>query len=243
MSKIILKSLAVLGAIAISTSAHAAPFEIIDNGLTSYHTGWVTSSDPSVGPTNVRAGAFDLKAKSGPLDDFIAYCIDIQHTFSGSTTYEIVSGPTSLIPEITSSIANSVQALFNTSYSQVSDNLGTANLSAGFQLALWEVLFEENAGAWDLGAGNFKVTGFGGAVGAAGDMLAATWDYLDTGLKQDGYMNYDLTWLQAEVKGSKGQNLVTAVVSPIPLPAAGPMLLFGLAGLGYIARRRKQAEA
>ncbi|HLS18474.1 MAG TPA: VPLPA-CTERM sorting domain-containing protein, partial [Paracoccaceae bacterium] len=131
-----------------------------------------------------------------------------------------------------------VNALFSTSFSGL--DLNDKDQSAGFQLALWEVLFEKK-NDWDLGKGTFHVTGFGGAVTAAHDMLTATLDFIDNGVKGDNFVNYELTWLQAS---NGGQNLVTAVaVSPIPLPAAGPMLIFSLAGLGYLARRRKQAEA
>ena len=237
MTKAIIKSLAVLGALAISTSAYAAPFKVTGD-IKSGQTGHIKSADPKVQNTHVKAGAFELTAHSGDLDDFIAFCIDIEHNFKSPTNYNIVDGPTSLLPQISASVAQSVQALFNTSFSTL--DLGNANQSAGFQLALWEVLFEEEGSGWDLGVGNFTVTGFGGAVSAANDMLAATWGHLDDGSKGDGYVNYELTWLQAD---GGGQNLVTMAVSPIPLPAAGPMLIFGLAGLGYVARRRKQAEA
>lgn len=228
-----------LGALAISSASYAATFDTV-GGIPNGKNGYIQSTSPKVSRTHVQAGAFEMSTPNGELDDFIAFCIDIEHTFGSPGKYSIADGPSSLVPEISTSIANSVQALFNTSFSTL--DLDNANQSAGFQLALWEVLFEDENKNWNLNWGNFKVSGFNsGVTDAAREFLTITRNYLDTEIEGDGYVNYKLTWLQAE---DGGQNLVTAVaVSPIPLPAAGPMLIFSLAGLGYLARRRKQAEA
>ena len=66
--------------------------------------------------------------------------------------------------------------------------------------------------------------------------LAAT-SYLQAAKDYTGTNKFDLTYLESTAQNRR-QNLVTADLAPVPLPAAGLMLLAALGGLAATKRRK-----
>lgn len=248
MLKSILKPLALASALALSAGAVGATTVTLaaqngsnifnDNG---YRTGKLSSNSGTTYSGNVGAGGFDVKVTNGNLgiahlaSEFTAWCLDIAHTLALPARYEATTTPFSGAV-LSSQQRGDILRLFNTGYDAASLGTGTAgsNYSAGFQLALWEIV-NETSGAYDLASGSFRVKDFvAGAVTLANNLLG--------GLGNTPTGNWRIVYLQSlDTRSPFGvqdsQNLVT--VAAVPLPAAMGLMILALGGLGVAARRRR----
>ena len=192
--------------------------------------------------TNVLAGGFNVKYGT---DKFIAWCLDILDRIDLASDYSVnnvnpFSGgtPANNGPVLTTGQKNDIQALFDTGYNTFLAAIsGGANNSesAGFQLALWEIV-NETADSYSLTGGNFTAANNDDARKAANK---AANDYLAGLDSYDGTKRFNVSYLQAAVANE--QNLVT--VSPVPLPAAGILMLAALGGLAGARKLRRRVEA
>lgn len=220
-------------AVAFALPAAAAPFEVSQQGSNVFggNGNLGTTVTWTGGTTGTTAGGFALSATELG-GDFVAWCLDIGHTLDLPGDYSITTTPFahSTIPGTTLA---ALQKLVNTAYTSVLAGLGNSAISAGFQLALWEIL-DETSGSYDVKTGSTTVSnGASSAVVLAANGFLANLEGPQTG-------NYKLTYLQSE-EGRVGQSLVT--ISPVPVPAAGLLLFGALGGLGMVARRRKSTDA
>lgn len=191
----------------------------------------VTVASPSA---NALAGGFRLKDQAD--NSFIAWCLDILNTLSiptGGRDYTVTDTPFAGDPLAGPRLDN-VKGLFETAYSSV--DLTDDVQSAGFQLALWEVLYETYS-VFDLTTGTFTQTRSGtaqdAAETAANDYLAL----LDGGIVTQAYAFTFYESSRASDGRQLSQNLVS--VAPVPLPAAAWMLGLGVAGLFGVRRLKK----
>jgi hypothetical protein len=195
----------------------------------------VVAPNPPSGGT-FSTGGFSVKVGS---DNFIAWCLDLFDTLSLPSTYKVnnTSPFDDGQPVITLAIRNNLQALFNTAYdSFLGAGLPNNDASAGFQLALWEIVYE-TSGTFNVDGGNNALKGAFYATSSA-DAVTAANAYL-AGLGGPVTTHYNMFFLDA--KNSERQDLVT--VSPVPLPAAGVLMLVALGGLVASRKLRRRADA
>jgi hypothetical protein len=200
----------------------------------------VTDTTPNpVKTVSATAGGFYVKDSSNNM--FTAWCLDIYHWLQLPYAYKVKGANDTPFTNskavdlvATGRLAN-IKKLFEVNYSTL--KLSNNDQSAGFQLALWELVYETSP-SFSLNNGNgtfFASSASVGVIKNANDFLGN----LNKAITQ----SYKFTFYESAeaVAGkSRSQNLVSA--TPIPLPPA--TLLFGGAvlGLGYLSRRRKAAK-
>ena len=192
-----------------------------------------TNAAAGSAPRTVNAGAFNVTdTNPGTLGSFIAFCLDLAATvqFGQSYPYNVTTTPFSnSIDLVASGAVDRLQAIFDSSYSTTVATASSVT-SAGFQLALWNAVYDTD---WSVtqNAGAFWSNSNANVTAQANAYLTAASTYSDP-------QKWNLTYLES-TSSPRHQNLVTA--SPVPLPAAGLMLLGALGGLVGLRRRRKAA--
>src|SRR6056297_968415 len=111
-------------------------------------------------PATVGAWGFKMNDSSGELGDFVAWCLDVGDFLSTSSTdpkpYKITENPFSNNDGLTGFQQDRVESIFNANYGKVDVEDGAK--AAGFQLALWEALYDED---YDLADGSFEASAGG----------------------------------------------------------------------------------
>ena len=204
----------------------------------------------------VEAGALHMEDQSG--NALITWCLDLFGRLADDHTYEEISDFQST-GDIELSRLNNIQSLFDTNYNKV--DTSDSEKSAGFQLALWELLYE-NSGTYNVDNGWDRGNFF--AWGGSDDAIDWANVYLANMLLDDtDSEEWDLTYYDADSASDTGgykkkkkryhkinyQDLVSGSEIPpgqtpeVPLPATAWLLGGGLAALFGIGRRRKAAKA
>lgn len=223
-------------AIAVVAPATAATLNLNGAAAGGYKEVRVNAPDVWSHTARVDAGAYDMTdvtpAPNNVLGNFVAFCLDLAAWIGKGEGYEykITDTPFSNSVDL---IANGgvqrIQAIFDASYSEAvaTDSKKT---SAAFQVALWNAVYDDD---WTVSGGTgFTASGKHGVISQANAYLAAAENY--TGDKK-----WRLSFLESTKQPHRYQNLVT--VAPVPLPAAGFMLLGALAGFGLLRRRSTAA--
>ena len=191
----------------------------------------VGSENPGLGLHSglVYAGEFQLTGDNG-FGDFGAFCIDLVQYLGGGGSF--VEMPNLL----TASVVDKIDRLYTSAYAMVTDSLN----AAAFQVALWEIVYDdETPGGFNLDSGNFLTALKSNSTEEYNPAVEAKAESFLAGLAGAGTGAYQLTFLQSD----QSQDLVTATPAPVPLPAAGWMLIAGMGGLVALRRRNKPATA
>jgi hypothetical protein len=149
---------------------------------------------------------------------------------SDARPYTITDDPFSNSYSLSDAEQACVQSVFGANFNTLDVTNGEE--AAGFQVALWNALYEGDLLAQ---SGRFAVSTTQAVINKANY-------YLGEAAADDTNENiYRMSFLESTPGDNeiKRQNLVT--VSPVPLPAAGILLLVALGGLGVAGRRRKSA--
>jgi hypothetical protein len=162
----------------------------------------------------VSAGAFRLTGSDG-FGNFIAFCVELEDFLTLPEEYEV---PADLF---TGATLGALNDLYSVAYDSVVDS----ETAAAFQVAIWDIVYDDGTSVTDGAAAGFSI------VNDLDDSVAETANaYLAAVAGYTGPAEFNLTFFES----ADGQDLVSGVV---PLPAAGFMLLAGLGG--FAAMRRK----
>ena len=172
------------------------------------------------GTKTVDTGVFNVSnATTG--SSFLAFCYELLQGVNVNALNGMTFSPSSVIP-------GAVQTLFNQSYAEV--HFDNAVEVAGFQIALWETLDDNNLNTGAL-------SNWAGATNSAdeGDALFNAEIFLDrvvSGGANTG--NYQLTVWQSP----DSQDVIQASAAAIPEPTSLMLGALGLAGLSLVRRRK-----
>lgn len=219
----------------VAQAASASTLDLTSNGFVSGFK-YVDLVVPSVtvagGSNDVPAGGFLMTDETvGGMGDFVAWCLDLgAYLGSGTNEYEMTDTPfqNGGISLMASGMAR-VAALFNANFG---DSItASARNSAAFQVALWEVAYDDD---FSIYSGDFQASGGNGVQNTATQYLTAAQNYVGPSL-------WDVSYLESTAERRR-QHLVTVTEAPapVPLPASGLMLLAAVGGIA-IARRKKSA--
>ena len=219
-------------AFAAAQSASASTLDLTFNG---YESGFGVVSLDNVpvstagGETVFAAGGLNMTdSAGGVVSNFIAWCLDLGAALNSGEVvgYKVTDTPFQNGFDIGAAGMDRVEAVFNANYG--SDVLASADTAAAFQLALWEVVYDEG---YSIKTGIFEASST-----AAIESLTA--GYLTAAAGYQGGSVWDIAYLES-TQANRTQNLGAAMLAPVPVPAAGAMMLVALGG--FAALRRKKA--
>jgi hypothetical protein len=220
-----------------------------DSGLAGYDDASIANSytgnpysDPITGEVAAGADSFAVNAGTPSQTMLAAYCVDVGHylTTSGAVTYNVFADtdPTTisyfgtLSPNATPAEQTAAGTLIVQDLEHLASNwLGqvtNADSSAAFQIAVWDIAFNNG-----LTTSTFTSMANGSDAATVNSLVQM---YLGN---LSGPVSEQLTFLQDPLNVS--QNMIT--FTPVPLPAAGWLLLSGLAGVVGFGWRRAQSRA
>jgi hypothetical protein len=162
----------------LAPSAHALTYTLnyLGYNQSPAETAYVNLQGPAPGPFagTYGAGAFTFTAAPDPTPpgvagpSFIAYCVELLESLGSNVPgYNALSGLSSYFSSAT--VRNDIARLFDVGYA---DSLTSAAKSAGFQMALWEVIYE-SSGSYSLTSGKFIADGSNAADAAGAGYLSA----------------------------------------------------------------------
>ena len=183
----------------------------------------VNITDTPEGNTgHTLSGAFKATDAIGNWGTFIAWCLDLGGVLASNSDYSATDDPFSNSDGVSLPARDRIDDFFQ-DIDVIAESNASTSQSSAVQIALWEILYDDD---YNLSTGVFQTTG--GSTSIAQGLL-------DFAKDNDLARTMKVTYLEAE-NGAR-QNLVT--ISPVPLPAAGFLLLGGLGGLTLLRKRRK----
>lgn len=176
----------------------------------------------------VRTGSVAAGQFSGSLNgnSFVTYCTDLSQTFGFGNTYTdytVVDGATAWGAAKSLDLDRALSNFAQNSHP-------TSNVeSALTQAIVWEILYETEGNPYDFSSGTFTATSGDSTVQAG--LSGVNW----------GALPGTVVTLHADQLFSPNSQdfLVTTAV---PEPSTYALLIAGLAGIGFVARRRTRAD-
>lgn len=240
-------------ALALPTSAQAAIKITGISGDPGFRTGTIhytgaggtlpnnaTSMDVSVG--QIKLTGQDT-ANGNAAVSFLAYCVDI---------FDYLKAGLFDIAAFTFDPAKEQQ--LKTLLTNTAGDIAAAgsleqkkNVSAAIQMSVWEIAFETTGAAFDVGAGDFRMTGNGlttlnGGTASAFGIAQGYLANLNAGVWVNSNPNYTLRMLVPQ-DADNNQTQVFLAAAPVPEPSTWALLITGFGLVGGAMRRRRQGQA
>jgi hypothetical protein len=227
--------------------AHATPIPVyvtevgVAAGGASYLQLPLLNSDGTINSAaeNVFVGSISITEQNslnGPLNNFLAFCVDPWNWSSGSALSYLQGtiGQLAVNGTQTTDIASllSHQAKIESLYSNFfQGTVGNNSKSAAFQLALWEIVSDNAVGQASSGTDQ--------TIWADGQSLLSSLSNTQFAM---GSQHYDLSayYVDRGVEGVVGQNYIVASV--VPEPATSLLMLLGLMGLMLALQKRRRHQ-
>ena len=180
----------------------------------------VLSSPNVTRDLTVSAGGFDTQYLGA---SFVSYCVDFYQWLpsfgSVNNSYTMADAGSYFGDRL-----DSVERLFSGRLAQVD----TAVEQAAFQIALWEIRYEAAGNAFNTMTGSARFSDSGD------DARSLAQTYLN------GLQDYRQTMSVSVLSSGTHQDVVFA--APVPEPSTYALMLAGLAGVGFMARRRSRRD-
>jgi hypothetical protein len=213
-------SVALASAFALSSPARADNVTFTGFAHGSKTVNFSLSSPNGVKSGSVNAGGFSTVLNGGP--SFVSYCVDLYQTINFGSPYSDYTAPG------TSHLFTNDRAYADLGrlYATVGSGVDTSVEEAAFQIAVWEIAYEDSSNPYALGTGAARFSG--GSASPAALSLASSWL---TGL--GGGPGYDIRVIESR----SHQDVIFA---PVPEPSSVALLLAGLVATGGFARRAQR---
>ena len=208
-----------LVAAAWGPAAHAADVTFSGFAHGSETVTFAVSSPNAPAGFTVSAGGFSTSVNGGA--SFVSYCVDLYQTISfGSTYNDYSAGPHTFA---NANALADISRLYG-----LAGAVNTSVLEAAFQIAVWEIAYEQTGTAYNVASG--AATFAGGSAASSGALTQAT------------------TWLGMLANASPvpGVGVLNSpghqdvIFAPVPEPSTVMLMLSGLAGVAALSRRRKK---
>jgi len=212
-------TLAAAAVLASGVSAGAASLDYVGPKYGGYQTVNTNLAN------NVSAGEFHMR-NLDTNEDVFAYCVDLfDDLYQGVAQYDVGS--------LGATVVNGLQGLFTNHYEQVTNR----TTSAAFQLSVWEILYEgETPVAYDLTNGAFR---------SSSGTNNNAWSIAQGWLGDLAYTRaaYRLSFWDGSTDDGRddrvSQDLVSAELAPVPVPASALLILSGIGAFGALRRRSR----
>lgn len=170
-------------------------------------------------------------AASRLADPFAGFCIDLHDSISNNSTHTFTLVDLADAPDGTYTMGTERASRIRELYGRHHGSVNNAATAAAFQVAVWEIIYESNAGVpahgtYDVSVGDFRVSNIKNTSGSALTTLANSW-----------LNSIDGTGPKALLGAFTNDNVQDFLAPTIPAPGAALLGIIGMGVIGWIKRR------